>query len=352
VRQFVLRFSDIGVGIDDAPILAAVNDTTGTIGLPFTLQQDGVDLVRGVDYLFVWNSNTDEAIFRAVTEFPLEHFYTILVDNDPAFGPRSDLPAGVADPHPNDGVTGVRDLAGNFLAINQPDGSTQYRILLTDGVNDPPIHSLPAGRQQILEDQTLIFSAANGNGISVSDADVHLAAEPALNMRLEATDGVLTLSQTTGLTFSGGTTGTAETMIEFRGSVADINAALDGLIYQPTAEFFNTLSATSPAVASHKTSLECCPRAWQSTSIAPPGHSRACFACWPRQAVWGPTRSKTPGIWALASVSSLPRTRWLRSVPPWSRRVIACGQWAQSAPGPTIQTLSLTAKGWTAEQSR
>ncbi|MEZ6130797.1 MAG: DVUA0089 family protein [Planctomycetaceae bacterium] len=248
VRQFVLRFSDIGVGIDDAPILAAVNDTTGTIGLPFTLQQDGVDLVEGVDYLFVWNSNTDEAIFRAVTEFPLEHFYTILVDNDPAFGARSDLPSGAVDPHPNDGVTGVRDLAGNFLTINQPDGSTQYRILLTDGVNDAPINSVPVARQRINEDTVLTFSAANGNAISVSDADVHLALVPALNVTLTSTvggnpSGTMSLSRTTGLTFFNGTTGTNESTISFRGSVADINAALAGLTFTPVQDYFNLLAS-------------------------------------------------------------------------------------------------------------
>lgn len=248
VRQFVLRFDDIGVGIDDAPILAALNDTTGTIPLPFSLAQDGVPLTEGVDYVFVWNSNTDEAIFTHVTEFPLEANYTIVVDNDPTIGVRADLPAGTADPNPADGVTGVRDLAGNFLAINQPDGTTQYQILLTDGVNDAPINAIPIDRQRTNEDVALTFLQSAGNGVSVSDDDVHLAVDPALNVSLVATNGTLSLSQITGLTLAAGNSGTNENFISFRGSVADINAALEGLTFTPDQDYFNMLTSETTSL--------------------------------------------------------------------------------------------------------
>ncbi|MCA9051015.1 MAG: hypothetical protein KDA89_19905, partial [Planctomycetaceae bacterium] len=244
VRQFVLRFSDLGIGIDDAPILAALNDTTGTLKLPFTLLQDGVLLVEGQDYIFVWNANTDEAIFTHVTQFPLERNYTIVVDNDPAIGTRSDLPVTIADPNPNDGAIGVRDLAGNFVEINQADGTTQFTILLTDGVNDPPIHDVPQNLFSINEDASLMLSGANA--ITVSDADVHLANPAELEVTLAATNGTLTLGTfPAGISFSAGT-GTNESTFTFTGTIAAINAALDGLTFTPDAEYFNMLPGEDP----------------------------------------------------------------------------------------------------------
>lgn len=250
VREIILRFSDIGVGIDDAPILAAVNDTTGNVSLPFTLYQDGVELIEGTDYIFVWNSNKDEAIFRHVTQFPIEHAYTIVVDNDPANGSRPEIsPAN--DPNgTGDGVVGVRDLAGNFIEINQPDGSTQYHLLITDGENDPPIINVPQAPQSVNEDMTLQFSVSNGNPISISDADVHLSLNPTLNVVLSTTVGTLTLADTTGLNILNGGTGTAEPIISFSGHPDAINAALDGLIFAPPQDYFNLLDGQDPAMRS------------------------------------------------------------------------------------------------------
>lgn len=247
VREIILRFSDIGVGIDDAPILAAVNDTTGTIPLPFTLLQDGVALTEGVDYLFVWNSNKDEAIFRHVTQFPIEHAYTILVDNDPANGSRPEIsPAN--DPNgTGDGVVGVRDLAGNFLEINQPDGSTRYDLLITNGVNDAPVVNLPAAPQSIIEDRVLTFSVANGNAISITDADVHLSLDPMLNVVMSTTVGTLSLSDPGLVTIANSGTGINEAIITFSGSPAAINAALEGLTFTPSADYFNILQGQDPA---------------------------------------------------------------------------------------------------------
>ncbi|MCA9084615.1 MAG: pre-peptidase C-terminal domain-containing protein [Planctomycetaceae bacterium] len=248
VRQFILRFSDVGIGIDDAPILAAVNDPTGNTPLPFTLLQDGQPLVEGTDYIFVWNSNTDEAIFTHLTQFPLERNYTIIVDNDPAFGARVDLPSSTPDPVPNDGIVGIRDLAGNFVEINQADGTTQFTILLTDGVNDPPINGIAQREFTINEDAALVLNGANA--ITVSDADVHLANPAVLRVTVGATNGLLSLGTTQNVTFPTGSTGVNEASIILEGTVANLNAALAGLTFQPDPEYFNLLpgeaTATNP----------------------------------------------------------------------------------------------------------
>ena len=53
---------------------------------------------------------------------------------------------------------------------------------------------------------------------------------------LSVTTGSLTLSRTTGLTFSLGS-GVHDSTMQFTGSLADLNAALDGLTYTPPANF-------------------------------------------------------------------------------------------------------------------
>jgi CSLREA domain-containing protein len=99
-------------------------------------------------------------------------------------------------------------------------------------VNDPPVNSVP-GAQATDQNTTLVFSAANSNAISVSDID---AGTDPLRVTLTATSGTLTLGRTTGLTFTAGD-GADDATMTFAGAIADLNAALDGLAFKPTAGF-------------------------------------------------------------------------------------------------------------------
>ena len=103
----------------------------------------------------------------------------------------------------------------------------------SDGTNDAPKIIKP-GNQNTIEDQPLFFSAANANQIQLEDDAGNLPIEVTLGI----TDGTLTLSGTTGLTFFGGGNGTAS--MTFQGTVADINAALDGMFYSPSSGFTAT----------------------------------------------------------------------------------------------------------------
>ncbi|MFN9977060.1 MAG: hypothetical protein ACK58T_44885, partial [Phycisphaerae bacterium] len=194
--------SDEGIGVEDARVNAA----------QFVLRQDDRILEEGVDYIFSYNSVTDEAVFSSATVFPFETRYTIEIDND-----------GV---NATDTIEGVRDLAGNYLLGNQNDGSSKFFLLVTDGVNDAPINSLPAS-VSVPEDGSLTFNTANGNLISVSDADLHLGNNT-IKVTLTATNGVMSLSRTTGLTFSLGD-GQSDAVVAFSGNISDVNAALNGL---------------------------------------------------------------------------------------------------------------------------
>ena len=57
-----------------------------------------------------------------------------------------------------------------------------------------------------------------------------------LRVTLIATNGLMTLSQTTGLTFSVGS-GTADGTLTFEGTLTNINAALDGLSFLGNQDF-------------------------------------------------------------------------------------------------------------------
>ena len=94
-------------------------------------------------------------------------------------------------------------------------------------VNDPPVNTVP-GSQDVNEDVALTFSTGDGNAISVADPD---AGSAAVQVALTATHGILTLSGTTGLTLTGGANGSAR--VTFRGTLAAVDAALDGLTFTP-----------------------------------------------------------------------------------------------------------------------
>jgi hypothetical protein len=97
-------------------------------------------------------------------------------------------------------------------------------------VNDAPVNNVP-GPQSVNEDTTLVFSAANGNRISLSDVD---AAAGVIQVSLTAASGTLTLSGTSGLTFLTGD-GQADSNILFTATLTDANAALNGLVFNPTS---------------------------------------------------------------------------------------------------------------------
>ena len=127
--------------------------------------------------------------------------------------------------------TDVQDLKNGLLYINVhsnnlPGGEIrgQFQISSTAGINQPPVNHIP-GNQNGVVGGTLAFSTANGNLISISDVDA--GCDP-VQVTLKATDGTLSLSTTSGLSFTVGD-GTDDAQMTFTGSIANINAALNGM---------------------------------------------------------------------------------------------------------------------------
>ena len=107
------------------------------------------------------------------------------------------------------------------------DTSAPQSFTITVSANQAPVITAPAAAQTTLEDTH--FSYTGGNQISFSDAD----ALPGDNeqITLTVTGGTASLSGLTGLTGSGN--GTAS--MTYSGTIAALNAALNGLSFAPTA---------------------------------------------------------------------------------------------------------------------
>jgi len=94
-------------------------------------------------------------------------------------------------------------------------------------LNDPPTWTLP-GTQQVDKNQSLAIS-----GVSVIDVD---AGTDTLQVSLSAQQGVLTVGSTANLQFTTGD-GSADSQLVFTGTLANLNTALGGLVYQPAHDF-------------------------------------------------------------------------------------------------------------------
>ena len=101
--------------------------------------------------------------------------------------------------------------------------------------NAPPAVAAP--NAQLASSLDVVFSSANGNAITLGDAD---AGGNVLEITLSASQGTLSLSQNAGLSFLVGS-GVADTTIVARGTLASLNAALDGLVFHTLGQSPNLI---------------------------------------------------------------------------------------------------------------
>ncbi|SDM00491.1 DUF4347 domain-containing protein, partial [Pseudomonas indica] len=124
----------------------------------------------------------------------------------------------------------VNDLGNTGSGGAKTDTATV--TLVVTAVNDAPVNSLPPA-QSVDQDDVLIFSSGNGNPISISDVD---AGSGNVRVTLTATNGLISLGGTAGLSFTTGD-GTSDATMTFEGTLADINAALNGMTFSPTGGY-------------------------------------------------------------------------------------------------------------------
>lgn len=107
-------------------------------------------------------------------------------------------------------------------------------------VNEAPVNNAPTMPQEVAKNRSLAFSVANGNAIRLSDPD---ATTTMIQVTLTVRHGTLSLGKIRGLSFLVGD-GNSDLTMTFRGTVAAVNAALDGLTYRPKSGFVGSDSLT------------------------------------------------------------------------------------------------------------
>jgi len=134
--------------------------------------------------------------------------------------------------------TPTRDFYGTetiTYVVRDPSGATATATL-TVTVYAKPVNTLPAGTNMVFQSQSLVFSRTNApaNGLTVADPD-----STHLSVVLSVTNGVLQAGGTVGITFGDGVSVGTNTLV-LSGSIAALNAALEGLIYKPATNYFGT----------------------------------------------------------------------------------------------------------------
>ena len=222
-----------GVGPDSTGVLT-VGGLSVHGGGRYNLTVGGTTAGTGYDQLVVTGPIVlDPASVLEITSLPgfapnLGDSFTI-VRNDgstPVTGNFSGLPEG-----------GQVSVGGQTYQITYAGGDGNDIVVGVVLANDPPVNGVPAG-QSTPQNTPLVFSAAGGNAISVSDPDAEGAE---VRVTLATTNGTLTLATTAGLAFSAGS-GTGDAGATFTGTIAAINAALDGLTFTPAGGFHGAAS--------------------------------------------------------------------------------------------------------------
>jgi large repetitive protein len=143
------------------------------------------------------------------------------------------------------------------------------------GPGNAPAISAPAisvpGGGSLRENGSLTFENANSNAISITDAT---AGSNADSLTLSASQGTLALASSNGLSFTSGTNGSSSFTVS--GTVTNLNAALDGLVYQPTSLYSGSdslsVSVTDPGdTLSASTSVALTVTALSAPAISGPG---------------------------------------------------------------------------------
>ena len=122
--------------------------------------------------------------------------------------------------------------------------TTAGKVVDITAVNDAPVNTMP-GVQTTTQGADLVFGAAHGNAISVSDVD---AGGSNITVTLSVVDGTLTVpTNIAGGLLAGGIAGNNSDLITLTGSQSAIDATLadaNGLTYHPGLNFAGTDTLT------------------------------------------------------------------------------------------------------------
>jgi hypothetical protein len=112
--------------------------------------------------------------------------------------------------------------------------SASTSVALTISTYLSPTISGPSG-VVVSENGELVFSTTTNNAITLADTGPGSSSD---SLTLSVSHGILTLASTAGLTVTSGANGSAAVTVT--GSVANLNAALNGVVYEPGASYIGT----------------------------------------------------------------------------------------------------------------
>ncbi|MGB3404455.1 MAG: DUF4347 domain-containing protein [Microcoleaceae cyanobacterium] len=128
------------------------------------------------------------------------------------------------------------DLTDRVVNVVVNDGINESVIATSTiditAINDAPVNTVPTALTT-LEDTPLTLTGADG--ISIVDVD---SGDSEIQVDLSVTNGIISLAGTEGLTITAGADNT--NAVSVTGSQANINTALEGLVYTPNLNFDET----------------------------------------------------------------------------------------------------------------
>jgi choice-of-anchor C domain-containing protein len=217
----IARHNDPGMhqhdtfGFDTAGALfTVVGNELRAGGLTFATFTAPTGPVAGTGILTIAFTGAQTAATTALVNDVVQRILYANTNDNPPANPRLDY---LFDDGGGQGLGGHQTAQGHVFVTITP-------------VNDAPVNTVP-GAQSVAEDTGLVFSAANGNAVTVADPDIGAGGA---TVTLSVLHGTLTLGSVAGLTaLSGDGTGT----VTLTGTLGDINAALSGLTYQGNPNF-------------------------------------------------------------------------------------------------------------------
>jgi hypothetical protein len=132
---------------------------------------------------------------------------------------------------PTSGFVGSDSLQ---ITLKDPGDNLTGSGTVSITVNTPPAPVVTApATASTTQNTSLTFSTAQSNAITLADA--YYLSTYLDQVTLKVGHGTLTLATTSGITFLSGANGTAT--MKVNGTLAALNAALNGLVYTPTTGF-------------------------------------------------------------------------------------------------------------------
>lgn len=233
-RQNIMSPTWKEVGIDATPHTPVSGSDVG----PLVVTQDfGTRFSSGNSFLLgvVYRDNNSNTRYTAgeglagvtITATPVGGGAAFTTTTMTAGGYQLQLPNGSYVVTASGGALGTAR-SGGTITVSSANRKLDFDANVAVAANLAPVNTVP-NHQATRPNTSVVFNAANGNQISVADPD---AGASSVRVTLSVTAGSLTLSGLAGLSFSSGD-GTADGSMTFSGSVANINAALQGMVFTP-----------------------------------------------------------------------------------------------------------------------